>query len=156
MSKIVAAWIGALLLSVAAGANADVEAGRVQFAFGDARALGADGVERALSKGDLVHEGETIITGARASIQLRMVDEAVIAVRPNSRLQIDLYRFQGKGDGSEHAVLHLIQGAIRSITGLIGHANKDNYKVITDTAQIGIRGTDHEPAYLLPAAAGVA
>jgi len=85
-----------------------------------------------------------------------MVDKAIIAVRPNSRLQIDLYRFEGKRDDSERAVLHLIKGAIRSITGLIGHTNKENYKIKTETANIGIRGTDHEPAYLLPAAASSA
>jgi len=154
MKAIHATCIGALLLALAGGAQASIDAGQVQFAIGDSRALGAAGTERALSKGDTVFEGETVITGKNAAVQLRMVDKAIIAVRPNSRLKIDLYRFDGKRDDSERAVLHLIKGAIRSITGLIGHTNKQNYKIKTETANIGIRGTDHEPAYLLPVAAG--
>jgi len=156
MSTTNAGWIGVLLFTLAASAQANIEAGRVQFTIGDARALAVSGTERALKKGDAVHEGETIITGASASMQLRMADKAVIAVRPNSRLQIDAYRFQGREGGSEHAVLHLLKGGFRTITGLIGRTNKDNYKIITDTANIGIRGTDHEPAYLPPTGAGEA
>lgn len=148
--------MGALLLALASGgAYASVDAGRVQFVFGNSRALATNGVERALKKGDVVHEGDTVITGPSASLQLLMVDDAMVAVRPNSRLRIDTYRFQGKEDGSERGVLHLIKGAFRSITGAIGHTNKKNYKIITDTANIGVRGTDHEPAYLLPTQANV-
>ena len=148
--------MGALLLALASGgAYASIDAGRVQFVFGDSKALATNGVERALKKGDVVHEGDTVITGPSASLQLLMVDDAMVAVRPNSRLRIDTYRFQGKEDGSERGVLHLIKGAFRSITGAIGHTNKKNYKIITDTANIGVRGTDHEPAYLLPSQANV-
>jgi len=148
--------MGALLLALASGgAYASIDAGRVQFVFGDSRALATNGAERALKKGDVVHEGDTVITGPSASLQLLMVDDAMVAVRPNSRLRIDTYRFQGKEDGSERGVLHLIKGAFRSITGAIGHTNKKNYKIITDTANIGVRGTDHEPAYLLPSQANV-
>lgn len=148
--------MGALLLALASGgAYASVDAGRVQFVFGNSRALATNGVERVLKKGDVVHEGDTVITGPSASLQLLMVDDAMVAVRPNSRLRIDTYRFQGKEDGSERGVLHLIKGAFRSITGAIGHTNKKNYKIITDTANIGVRGTDHEPAYLLPSQAKV-
>ena len=156
MRTIKATYMGALLLALASGgAYASVDAGRVQFVFGNSRALAASGVERVLKKGDVVHEGDTVITGPSASLQLLMIDDAMVAVRPNSRLRIDTYRFQGKEDGSERGVLHLIKGAFRSITGAIGHTNKKNYKIITDTANIGVRGTDHEPAYLLPSQANV-
>ena len=153
MRTIPAAYMGALLLALASAAHASIDAGRVQFVFGNSRALAANGVERVLRKGDVVYEGDTVITGPSASLQLRMVDQAMIAVRPNTRLRIDAYRFNGKEDGTERGVLHLIKGAFRSITGLIGHTDKKNYKIITDTASIGIRGTDHEPAYLPPSQA---
>ena len=156
MRTVKATYMAALLLALASGgAFASVDAGRVQFVFGNSKALAENGAERVLKKGDVVHEGDTVITGPSASLQLLMVDDAMVAVRPNSRLRIDTYRFQGKEDGSERGVLHLIKGAFRSITGAIGHTNKKNYKIITDTANIGIRGTDHEPAYLLPSQANV-
>ena len=156
MKPINATCVGALLLAFASAAYASIDAGQVQFVHGDSRALGANGVERALKKGDPVYEGETVITGPRASLQLRMVDEALVAVRPNSRLQIEVYRLDGKTEGEGHGVLHLISGTFRSITGLIGHTKKANYKIITDTANIGIRGTDHEPAYLAAGQAAAA
>lgn len=154
MKAINATCVGALLLAFASGAYASFDAGQVQFVHGDSRALGSNGVERALKKGDPVYEGETVITGPSASLQLRMVDDAMVAVRPNSRLQIEVYRLDGKAEREGHGVLRLISGTFRSITGLIGHAKKANYKIITDTANIGIRGTDHEPSYQLPATAG--
>jgi len=141
---------GAILLALATGAYASVDAGRVEFVFGNSRALAPNGAERLLKKGDAVHEGDTVITGPSASLQLLMVDRAMLAVRPNSRLRIDTYRFKGKEDGSELGVLRLIKGTFRSITGMIGHTNKKNYRIITETANIGVRGTDHEAGYLLP------
>jgi hypothetical protein len=139
-----------LLLALASSAHGYVEAGKAQFVFGDVRALGTGGLERAINKGDVVLEGDTVVTGASASAQLRMVDQAVIAVRPNSRLRIVAYRL---GGDSERGVLHLLKGGLRSMTGRIGRVNRENYKIITDGAAIGIRGTDHEPMYL-PAAPG--
>ena len=135
--------VGLMLFSVAIGAQASVEAGRVQFVFGKAHAIGQGGGQRELAKAEPVYEGETIVTGPIASLQLRMVDKAIIAVRPNSRVQIDTYRLADSG-GS--ALLRLLKGTMRSVTGLISQ----NYRVITKGASIGIRGTDHEAAYVLP------
>ena len=135
--------VGLMLFSVAIGAQASVEAGRVQLVFGKAHAIGQGGGQRELAKAEPVYEGETIVTGPIASLQLRMVDKAIIAVRPNSRVQIDTYRLADSG-GS--ALLRLLKGTMRSVTGLISQ----NYRVITKGASIGIRGTDHEAAYVLP------
>jgi hypothetical protein len=52
-------------------------------------------------------------------------------------------------DGTENAVVSLLQGGFRTITGIIGRKNKDNYLIRTATATIGIRGTDHEPMVIL-------
>ena len=37
----------------------------------------------------------------------------------------------------------MLKGSLRAITGIIGHKNKDTYKVTTSTATIGIRGTGY-------------
>lgn len=143
----------ALLLLLGTG-NALAEAGRFQFVHGEVFVTRPDGSQSAASKGGIVEEGDTIATGAIAQAQLLMKDEGLIALRPNSRLQIEKYRFAGKTDGSEQGIFALLKGGFRSITGLIGRANKDNYKVNTATATIGIRGTDHEPLYIPPPAPG--
>jgi len=145
----------ALFLLLGAGQGAAfAEAGRFQFVHGEVFVTHPDGSRSAASKGDIVDEGDTITTGALAQAQLAMKDEGLIALRPDSRLHIETYRFSGKSDGSEQGVFALLKGGFRSITGFIGRINKDHYKVRTATATIGIRGTDHEPLYIPPPAPG--
>lgn len=128
--------------------------GMVRFAFGDARIRDAAGQVRAMQKGDAINEGDTVLTGAGASAQLKMSDGGILAVRPETELKIDTYRFAGKEDGTENALLALVKGGFRTLTGIIGKTNKDNYKIATPTATIGIRGTDHEPIHIPPVPVG--
>lgn len=142
-----------LLLAVYAGAALGA-AGNVQFVIGDAKLVTRAGVTRALQKGDEINEGDRVITAANASAQIKMVDGGFIAVRPNTDMGFDTYRYQGKEDGSESAIVSLLRGGFRTITGVIGRSNKQNYLIKTATATIGIRGTDHEPMVILPPAPG--
>jgi hypothetical protein len=139
-------WLAALLLLAAGGAWAD--AGRFQFVAGQVTVVGAGGGSRAAAKGDLVREGEVITTASDASAQLRMADEGLIALRPDSSLRIESYRFQGQAAGGERSILALLKGGFRALTGLIGRSRKEAYQVRTATATIGIRGTDHEPVHI--------
>ncbi|MBV8665473.1 MAG: FecR domain-containing protein [Burkholderiaceae bacterium] len=129
-------------------------AGYVQFAAGDVRIVDLAGKERAAQKGQPINEGETVLTAGGASAQLRMVDGGILALRPDTQLKVDLYTFSGAADGSENALLSLVRGGLRAITGLIGKTNKEKLKLQTPTAVIGIRGTDHEPVVLLASPPG--
>jgi hypothetical protein len=145
--------LAALLAACPALAQAGV-AGRFQFVYGEVRVVGADGRERPAKKGDEISEGETLVSGATGSAQLRMVDDGIIAVRPDTRMRIDTFRYDGKEDGTEKSLLSLVKGGFRAITGAIGHINKQNYQIKTPAATIGIRGTDHEPVHIPPPAPG--
>ena len=79
-------------------------------------------------------------------------DGGLMAVRANTQVKLDQYVFNGREDGNERSLLSLIKGGFRTITGLIGNRNKDNYRIVTPNATIGIRGTDHEPV-VIPAGA---
>jgi hypothetical protein len=129
--------------------------GTVQFTAGNVRLRDAAGKTRPAQRGAEINEGDTILSQPSGSAQLKMIDGGIIAVRPNTELRIDQYRFSGREDGNENAVMRLLSGGFRTITGLIGRTRKSNYKVHTPTATIGIRGTDHEPHYILPLPAGV-
>ena len=84
-------------------------------------------------------------------MQVALADGGLIAVRPNSQLKIDDYAYSGKADDSKNkSFFSLGKGTFRSITGAIGQNNKQAYRVNTPTATMGIRGTDHEPAVVLP------
>jgi hypothetical protein len=71
-------------------------------------------------------------------------------MRPDTQLKIDSYKFNGKQDGSELSFFSLVRGGFRSVTGLIGKLHKKNYRVVTPTAILGIRGTDHDILFVAP------
>lgn len=145
-----------VLLLLAYAAAAFGAAGNVQFVIGDVKRINKAGVSVALTKGAEVDEGDRIVSGPGASAQIKMVDGGFIAVRPNTNMAFDTYHYAGKDDGKESAIISLLQGGFRTITGIIGHTNKQNYMIKTETATIGIRGTDHEPMVILPPAPGQA
>jgi hypothetical protein len=126
-------------------------AGRFQFVAGDVRIVSVDGKERQAIKGGEINEKESILSGKTGSAQLRMIDDGIVAVRPETALRIDEYKFADKEDGTERGFFSLLKGGFRSITGLIGRGNKDNYGIRTPSATIGIRGTDHETVHLTAA-----
>jgi hypothetical protein len=136
-----------MLLSQAAYAGI---AGNVQFVNGNVQVTNAAGQTHVLQKGDVIHESDTVTTAKGASVQIKMRDGGFIVIRPESQLKFDSFVFSGEEDGSERSFLSLLKGGIRSITGLIGHKNKSNYRIATINSTIGIRGTDHETFVVAP------
>lgn len=122
--------------------------GKFQFVSGDVRVQTKTGELLTVAKGTEVNEGDVIISGAPALAQLKMEDGGVLVVRSKTRLTISTYRFNGAEDGTERATYQLDRGSVRAITGQIGKTNKQNYLIQTPTASIGVRGTDHEPAFI--------
>lgn len=125
-------------------------AGRIQFVVGDVRIVGADGRERAAQKGGEVGELESILTGNGAQAQIKMIDGGLLALRPDTQLQLDAYVFDHRNAQAERAWFTLLKGGLRSLTGLIGTHNKERYAIRTPNAVISVRGTDHEPVVILP------
>ena len=121
-------------------------AAQVDFAVGNVTATGPGGQSRALGKGAQIEQGDTVNTnGGRA--QLRFTDGAYVSLQPESQFRIDQYRYDGKQDGNEKGIFSLLKGGLRTITGLVGRSNKQNYQVTTSVATIGIRGTEYTIQY---------
>lgn len=144
-------WVGALasavlMCTVLIPADAEAEAGRVNFAYGDVRIVDAAGNEREVRRGTLVDEGDTIRTGRRSAAQLRMVDGAALAVRAQTEIRIAQYSFSNDAR-EDRSFLSLVRGTMRAITGLIGRSNRDSYRIRTATATIGIRGSDGDVGF---------
>jgi FecR protein len=143
-----------LILPVAAALSmmfsiaADAASGKFQFVSGEVKIKLASGEIRNAAKGMEINEGDMVLSGMPGLAQLKMEDGGTIVVRPNTRFTVQTYRFNGKEDGTERATYKLDQGSVRAITGQIGKTNKQNYLIQTPTASIGVRGTDHEPAYI--------
>ena len=141
-----------ILMLLVPGVLRAAEGGKFQFVTGDVKILSANGKEHTPVKGDSFNTGDTILTGASGTAQIRMNDGGLMAIRANTQLKLDQYIFNGREDGNERSLLSLVKGGFRAITGLIGNRNKDNYRITTPSATIGIRGTDHEPV-VVPAGA---
>ena len=142
-----------LILLLPVSASAFAIAGHIQFTAGEVKILNAENIQRAAQKGASVDQGDTIITGASGVLQILMEDGGLIAVRPDTRMHIDAFKYTGKS-GTDKSFFSLLKGTFRSITGAIGKANHQAYKVTTPNATIGIRGTDHEPLVILTAKTG--
>lgn len=144
-------WLACMLvlLCLPLAAQAGV-AGRFQFVNGDVRVVSADGRERLAVKGAEVLEQESVLTGAAASAQIKMIDGALLALRAETQMKMEAYVFNEAGADGEKAWFSLLKGGLRSLTGLIGKRHKENYAIRTPQAVIGIRGTDHEPVVILP------
>lgn len=129
------------MLSVAA-AQALAEAGRVEFVHGSASIVDQAGQSREISKGSEIAVGDTLQTAGDGRLQVKFVDGGYISLQPNSSFKVEQYHYTGAVDGSERGIFRLIKGGLRAITGVIGHANKPNYRMDTPVATIGIRGTE--------------
>jgi len=121
-------------------------AARVDFATGDVSVLAPDGRSRPLARGAEIHNGELVDTGSGRA-QLRFSDGAQVSLAPQTQFRVDDYRFEGKADGSEKGLFSLLKGGLRTITGIIGRNNRDNYRLTTTVATIGIRGTEYSVTY---------
>ncbi len=97
-----------------------------------------------------VYQGDQIVTGNDGELLVRMTDGTTMAVRPDSEIRVEQYRFENDTRKNEdnNLFVHLAKGGLRMVTGLIGKRNPKGFKVGTPTATIGVRGTDFEVAVL--------
>jgi len=124
--------------------------GSIQLVIGTAYISKHFGQDRPAVKGDELYEGDTIAASANSNVQIRMIDDAVIWLRPESRLKIEKYRSDKHGAAKSQAALLLISGSMREITGSIGKSASGDFKLSTPNATIGIRGTDFDAMYATP------
>ena len=118
-------------------------AGNIQFASGDVSAVNAKGEKRSLSKGAPINQGDTVSTGSDARAKIPFSDGALVSLQPKNQFRVDGFQYDGKTDGAEKGFFSLLRGGMRTITGLIGRFNRENYKINTPVATIGIRGTKY-------------
>ena len=151
----VSVWAAALLAMVlcatgpaAAAAQAATVVGRVVFLAGTAQALSTQGAVRALADGDGILAGEQVVTAADSYVHLRMIDQAFVAVRPQSRLSIELYEYDAQKPAASRIRLSLERGNTRTVSGKGGEAARQGYRFNTPMAAIGLRGTDYTVAAL--------
>jgi hypothetical protein len=109
---------------------------------GTARLTPAKGNGEPLVVGQRIESGARVETGEGSGAVLRFDDGQVIALTANTNYRVDDFRFNPHKPEEGSFVSTLFRGALRAITGLIGESNKKGFAMKTETATIGIRGTD--------------
>jgi hypothetical protein len=120
--------------------------GTVDSVSGSVQMLASNGKVIGALPGASVNEGDTVVTAENSWALLHMADGAVITVRPDTRLRLDEYRYSMASEQGR-SFITLLRGTFRSVTGWIGRNQPSQYRISTPSATIGVRGTDHEPAY---------
>ena len=127
--------------ATAPGAPSAEHAGFVKMVRGDVQLLNASGVLRPARAGDEVAPIERLVTGPDAAASVVLRDGSTLVVGPSSRVDLKEFSFDATTqDGN--MLVGLLRGSLRMITGLIGKRHPDAVRIETQTATIGIRGTD--------------
>ncbi|MDP3859071.1 MAG: FecR domain-containing protein [Stagnimonas sp.] len=150
-------WLLCSLFGVFPAAASDA-VGQVVLISGTARSTLADSA-RALAQDSPIYSGETLTTASNSYLSLLFKDGARVLMRPNSVFIVAEYRYpeaparpaEGTPNplaigpaqpGSSTAFLRFVKGGFRLVSGLIGKASPEQYRIVTPVATIGIRGTD--------------
>jgi hypothetical protein len=131
------------LLSVCAAPALGAGVARIEFSVGEVRVVGPDGSARAVRERGAIYEGDMVVTGRNARVGLRFSDGGRFRLQPNSRLRVDQYRFDWQTRSASRSYVSLVTGALRAITGAIGHYAPDRFRLVTRVATIGVRGTEY-------------
>ena len=132
-----------LLLSTTGQAADSV--GTLKFARGVVSIESSSGEKRKAVKGGNLMQGELVETGPAGIAVIQLNDDSRMTLRPNSAFRVNQLNMDGDSNDSssqQSAVLNLLRGGLRLITGLIGKVNPAGYRLSTPVATIGIRGTE--------------
>jgi hypothetical protein len=86
-----------------------------------------------------IRSGDRIRTGDDGRVQLRFTDGALISIQPGTDFRVEQY---ANDAARQRSFFELIQGSVRAVSGSIGKRDRDDWRLRTPTATIGIRGTE--------------
>jgi len=96
---------------------------------------------RLIARGVALHNGETLNTDSKGFAIIELEDGTRMTLRPNTTFKIEDV---SQAPGNENALLSLIRGGLRAITGSISKRNPNVFRINTTVATIGIRGTEFD------------
>lgn len=123
--------------------QADKSVGQIRAITGLISLKNAEGKIRFASTGSKLYVGDVVNTEKKSTAVLEFVDTTQIALRPETRFVVQNYSFKPDEPVADKADFKLVKGGLRTLTGLIGkRGDKDAFKMQSETATIGVRGTD--------------
>ena len=131
-----------LIILAALTGLAQAASGTVVHLSGSLSVKRGDNPPQIMSRNSEVSPGDVLTTEKDSYAQINFTDGSSITLRPNTTVEIEAYTFVREQPQQDNKFLRLIKGGMRTITGLIGRrGNEDAYKIGTQQATIGIRGS---------------
>ena len=136
--KLFGALMAACLWLTPAPAWPQEVAGTIASASGAVSVTQGGRVQRAQAGMKLL-AGDRIATGPGGHTEIKLRDDTLLAMGPDSRMRISRFRFDPKTNAGS-MLLTVIKGALRVTTGLIGQRSPDAVQIRTMVGTIGISG----------------
>jgi hypothetical protein len=131
-------------LFLAGGTAFAADSGSIDQLSGTVTVTGADKVSRKVGPKEKIQTGDLIATEAKSEVVIKLADESVVALRPNTQFRVEDFKYEKKA--TDTAQFSLLRGIARLVTGLVGGTSPDRVRLTASTATVGIRGTDFEVA----------
>ncbi|OGV68235.1 MAG: hypothetical protein A3K18_28050 [Lentisphaerae bacterium RIFOXYA12_64_32] len=107
---------------------------------GKVEATGADGAVRTLALKSPLYRKDTLRTSERGRVQIGFDDETLISLGRNTTMSLDEFEFDPSANKGK-LVTSVEEGVFRVMGGAITKIAPENFKTVTPTATIGIRGS---------------
>lgn len=127
----------AVLLCAAGPAFASV-AGKITVLEGNADVTRGTAAAAALKVGDTVQEGDILRTKRKSRLEVELKDGSRVRMSALSRLEITKFLLGEKPD----SLMVASRGQVRAIVTDAFSSRKDSFRVKTQTATVGVQGTD--------------
>ena len=113
------------------------------------------GIEEHKGSGGITRQGESIITELGLGVQqmdhvqtvdgrllMKFLDDSVVRLTEHTEVTLTEYYYDPNKKADSRMAMNFVSGTARFSTGRLGLVPKENIKIETPTASIGIRGTD--------------
>lgn len=116
--------------------------GSVTLVLGQATLIPAHGAAYTVQRGVTVKPGDRIETAQGGHVHIRFIDDALVSIRPSSRLIIEEYQYNPERVVDSQVRFKLEAGVARAISGAAAEGAKERFRLNTPLVAIGVRGTD--------------
>ncbi len=127
---------------VSPGGAPEPAAGQVSMVLGGAWLDTPGEDRRRIRIGAPIDAGDFVQTEPNGHVHIRFVDNALVSVRPDSRLEIVRYEYNRGNPAQSTVKFNLEEGVTRSISGDAATSARQRFRLNTPIAAIGVRGTD--------------
>jgi hypothetical protein len=104
--------------SLRRGTACAADSGSIDQLSGTVTVTGADKVARKVGPKEKIQSGDLIATEAKSEVVIKLADESVVALRPNTQFRVEDFKYEKKA--TDTAQFSLLRGIARLVTGLVG------------------------------------